>query len=265
VDERMTVDELARRAGTVTSTVRLYQSKGLLPPPIRAGRQAYYGEGHLARMRLIGELQQRGFSLAAIKELIDSWEAGRELGDVLGLERRVASWGVEEPVHVTLSDIRRRFPRGTIKPAVLARVIKLGLVKPHRRGFLVLSPRFLDIGAELVQLGLPLDAVLDEYERLTQTTAGIAARFTELFEAHLWRPFADAGMPPGGISRLTSTLEQLAPLAESVVTLTLRRALRERAATLLAEQAGAALHGDAASASPASPSPGTSPSTRHQA
>jgi DNA-binding transcriptional MerR regulator len=241
MDERITVDELARRAGTMTSTVRLYQAKGLLPPPVRAGRMAYYGPGHLARMRLIGQLQDRGFSLAAVKELVDSWEAGRDLGDVLGLERRAAAWGAEEPVRVTLSELRARFPRGTIGPAVLARAVALGLLQPQGRGFLVLSPRFLDIGAELVELGIPAEVVLDEYERLTGTTGGIAGRFTALFEEHLWRPFVDAGMPPDDVPRLTAALEQLAPLAEAVVTLTLRDALRRQAATFLAAQAGTAL------------------------
>ena len=73
-NQRLTVDDLARQAGTVSSTVRLYQSRGLLPPPTRAGRMAFYGPGHLARMRLIGQLQERGFSLAA---WVVSWRAPR--------------------------------------------------------------------------------------------------------------------------------------------------------------------------------------------
>src|SRR5690242_20679892 len=120
-EQRMTVDELARRAGTVSSTVRLYQSRGLLPPPARAGRMAFYGPGHLARLRLIGQLQERGFSLAAIKELVESWEAGRDLAAVLGLEQRAATWAAEEPVHLRLSELRRRLPRGSLGPAALRR------------------------------------------------------------------------------------------------------------------------------------------------
>jgi DNA-binding transcriptional MerR regulator len=235
--ERLTVDELARRAGTVSSTVRLYQSRGLLPPPTRMGRMAFYGPGHLARMRLIDQLQARGFSLAAIKDLVDSWEAGRDLADVLGLEQRAATWTAEEPVHLGLRDLRQRLPRGTLSPAVLRRAIELGLVQPEGRGFRVASPRFLEIGAELVKLGIPIDAVLDEYQRLGRTTAGIAARFTELFERHLWRPFVEAGMPPDQIGQLTATLERLGPLAEQVVALTLRHALQHQAAAFIAEQA----------------------------
>jgi DNA-binding transcriptional MerR regulator len=56
----LTIDELARRAGTRTTTVRLYQTKGLLPPPEIRGRLGYYNAAHLARLRVIDRLQKRG-------------------------------------------------------------------------------------------------------------------------------------------------------------------------------------------------------------
>src|SRR5215471_21145877 len=88
--ERYTVDELARASGLNTSTIRLYRQRGLLPPPQMEGRIGYFDEGHVARLRLIGELQERGFSLAAIKDLVESWESGRDLQEVLGVERALA-------------------------------------------------------------------------------------------------------------------------------------------------------------------------------
>src|SRR5215469_5205231 len=87
---QLTIEELASQAGTATTTVRMYQSKGLLPPPERRGRVGYYGQGHLARLRLIAQLQEQGFSLASIKQLTDAWESGRGLDDILGLEAQVA-------------------------------------------------------------------------------------------------------------------------------------------------------------------------------
>src|SRR6266545_2291618 len=89
--DHLTVDELARRAGIPTSTVRLYQARGLLPGPRREGRVGYYGAGHLARLRLIAELQQRGISLAGIKQLVDAWEQGRTLDDLLRVEGDVVA------------------------------------------------------------------------------------------------------------------------------------------------------------------------------
>ncbi|MFN2607175.1 MAG: MerR family transcriptional regulator [Acidimicrobiales bacterium] len=51
------LDDLARRAGLPTTTVRLYQHKGLLPGPRLVGRTGRYDESHLSRLALIGRLQ----------------------------------------------------------------------------------------------------------------------------------------------------------------------------------------------------------------
>ena len=45
---RFTIDELARAAATKVSTIRLYQQRGLLPPPVIEGRVGVYDDTHLA-------------------------------------------------------------------------------------------------------------------------------------------------------------------------------------------------------------------------
>jgi DNA-binding transcriptional MerR regulator len=70
VPDELTIDQLAQLVGLPSSTIRLYRTKGLLPPPQKRGRCAFYGPGHVARVDLIGRLQERGFSLAAIAELV---------------------------------------------------------------------------------------------------------------------------------------------------------------------------------------------------
>lgn len=86
-----TVDELARRSGISTRTIRAHQSAGLLPRPRLDGRTGYYGPDHLRRLGVITRLQQRGYSLAAIADLLAAWDHGRTLGDVLGLDRASAA------------------------------------------------------------------------------------------------------------------------------------------------------------------------------
>src|SRR3954452_18675332 len=85
------IDALARKARATTRNVRAYASRGLLPPPVMKGRVAYYDEAHLGRLRLIDRLAERGFSLAAISELIRAWEQSRDLNDLLGLEAAVTT------------------------------------------------------------------------------------------------------------------------------------------------------------------------------
>ncbi len=80
------LDELARRAGVASTTVRLYQAKGLLAPPRLEGRTGWYDDAHLSRLRLIARLQGEGYSLAGIADLLDQWERGRSLDAVIGVE-----------------------------------------------------------------------------------------------------------------------------------------------------------------------------------
>lgn len=84
----MRIDELARRADTTTRNIRAFQSIGVLPPPHLAGRTGFYDDGHLARLQVVTSLQDRGFSLASIRELLLAWEEGRSLQQVLGLPPR---------------------------------------------------------------------------------------------------------------------------------------------------------------------------------
>src|SRR5207248_10687665 len=79
----MTIDELARAAGTTTRNVRAYQTRGLLPSPRIVGRVGHYGAGHLARLRLIAKLQDQGFSLAAIDRLMAAWHARQSVSELL--------------------------------------------------------------------------------------------------------------------------------------------------------------------------------------
>lgn len=65
------IDDLAHRADVTVDTVRYYQREGLLPEGERAGRVKLYGGVHLERLERIRDLQGRGFSLAAIRTLLD--------------------------------------------------------------------------------------------------------------------------------------------------------------------------------------------------
>jgi DNA-binding transcriptional MerR regulator len=235
---QLTIEELASQAGTATTTVRMYQSKGLLPPPERRGRIGYYGQGHLARLRLIAQLQEQGFSLASIKRLTDAWESGRGLDDILGLEAQVAAvWTPEPPKRLKLSEFKELFAGQAITPAVIQRAIRMGLVGFDGISVTVKSPKLLAIGLELVQAGIPVRETMDELEALQGMADSIARRFTTVFERNMWEPFVAAGLPADQIRPLTESLQRLSALAEAVVNAVLRDALRRKAGDFLAQQA----------------------------
>jgi DNA-binding transcriptional MerR regulator len=216
----------------------MYQAKGLLPPPERRGRIGYYGQGHLARLRLIAQLQEQGFSLASIKRLTDAWESGRGLEGILGLEIQVAAvWAPEPPARLKLADFKELFAGQRVTPAVIQRAMRMDLIGFDGIWVMVKNPKLLEIGLELVRAGLPVTEMMDEMEALQGVADSIAQRFTAVFERNMWEPFVAAGLPAEQIRPLTESLQRLSTLAEAVVDVVLRDALRRKAGEFLAQQA----------------------------
>jgi len=237
VDAQLTVEDLAREAGVPVSTVRLYQSRGLLPSPERKGRVAYYGPGHVARMHLTGRLQQDGFSLASIKQLVQAWQEGRGLPELLGLEERVAGWD-REAVEVSPAELASLMGGADLTPDVLAHAQRLGLVRVGDDGTLTVPDlELLRVGAELISLGVPAGEVLDEYEALLGTVRPVTDRFVALFERHFLAPVESEGFTPDGVRALTETLDRLRQLGTRVVAAAMRQAFADAASAKLAELA----------------------------
>lgn len=231
----LTIDELARRAGCTTRTIRNHQTAGLLAPPTVVGRVGYYDEGHLARLRLIAQLQEQGYSLAGIASLLAAWARGHSLADVLGFEQALtAPWSDEEPELVSPAELFRLFPESATRPDLILRGVQLGLLQPEGMKVRLPSPRLVHAGAELVAVGVPLAAALDEVAALRDDLDRVAGRFVKLFEDHVWKPFADAGMPAEDLPSVTEALRRIRPLAAATVQAVLAGAMEHRVAASVA-------------------------------
>ncbi len=69
--EGLSVGEVARRAGLLPTTLRYYESIGLLPNPARENGQRRYAPDVFQRLEMIQTAQQAGFTLAEIRVLFD--------------------------------------------------------------------------------------------------------------------------------------------------------------------------------------------------
>jgi DNA-binding transcriptional MerR regulator len=70
------IGEVAERAGVATSTIRFYESIGLLPEPDRESGQRRYGDEVLGTLRFIAAAQDAGLTLREIGELMQGQIAG---------------------------------------------------------------------------------------------------------------------------------------------------------------------------------------------
>ena len=83
------LEELARISGVSARNIRAYRERGLLDPPRRVGRSAFYDDYHLSQLRTINQLHRRGFNSAHIAEFFTSLRQGTDLADILGIQRAV--------------------------------------------------------------------------------------------------------------------------------------------------------------------------------
>lgn len=213
------LDELARQAEVASTTVRLYQSKGLLAPPRLEGRTGWYDDSHLSRLRLIARLQKEGHSLAGIADLLEQWENGRSLDAVIGIEAELDSLlGEVHAIVLDPAELLARFPEGSMTPELMQRAAALGLVEPTEDGKVrVADRRFLDSGSALAELGIPADVILDEWDALVAHTDDIAQRFITIFETHLAPKDWQDGLDTDKARELATTLAQLQATARQVL------------------------------------------------
>jgi DNA-binding transcriptional MerR regulator len=210
--EELTIDELARETGMTARNIRAYQSRGLLPPPEVRARTGYYSREHVARLRLIQEMQAEGFNLRAIDSLIEGSRGAAE--EALGFKRSVLSpFGDEKPEFIELAELEERLG-GPFDAKTLAKAERLGLLRPLGEGrFEVPSPTLLRAGEELFELGIPLSHALAVAERINRHTRAIAEAFVELFVRDVVAPVQKGTGSAEEWARVQQALERLRPLA----------------------------------------------------
>jgi len=235
------IDELARAGGSTVRNVRAYQDRGLLPPPVRRGRVGIYTQAHLARLRLIGRMLERGYSLANIAELVAAWEQGRDLRQLLGLEAELTRpWSDEVPVTISLSELVQTFGRG-YRRADLAKALDLGIIERDGLRFRVPSPKMLAVGAEITSMGISMGELLDIVGGLRRNVERVADELIQVVVKNIDR-YGDGVLPPAeDVPRLAEMVGRLRPLADKAIESEVSRALERALSRFLGERLGQVL------------------------
>lgn len=201
------MEELAKEAGIPVRTLRFYRERGLISPPRREGRIAWYDDHHLARLRTISGLLERGHTLTGIADLARTFDSGRDVAEVLGLGEPTE----ETPVRLTPEQLADYF-KDDSTPENLATAMELGYLGTDGDEIVHISRRLLEVSAELVREGVPLAEVLASGRRVREHADALADLFVATLRAH-----STEAEPP-----------QLRPLARAVVDAELSMALDRR-------------------------------------
>jgi DNA-binding transcriptional MerR regulator len=213
-EANLTVEQLAYETGMSVRNIRNHQSRGLLPPPEVRARIGYYGAEHVARLRLIQEMQSEGFKLSAISRLIG--EHGADADRFVGLRQAVtAPFATEAPEIYSRVELTEKF--GTDEDRLIEKAKKLGLlVEIGEERYEVPSPALIRAAEEVVAMGIELPAAL------AQTSA---RTFVDLFVDNVWKPFDEEGRPEEGWEEIIAAIGRLRPLAFDALNATFRLSL----------------------------------------
>ncbi len=224
-EAQLTVEQLAYETGMSVRNIRNHQSRGLLPPPAVRARTGYYGPAHVARLRLIQEMQAEGFKLSAISRLIG--EHGADADRFVGLRKAVtAPIAAESPEVLSREELAERF--GVDDEKLLEKAKKLGLlIDLGEERYEAPSPALLQAAEDVLKMGISLPAALAAIEKLSRSSHAAARSFVELFLEELWKPFDEAGRPDEGWAEITESIERLRPLAVEAMVATFHPILNE--------------------------------------
>jgi DNA-binding transcriptional MerR regulator len=222
-EANLTVEQLAYETGMSVRNIRNHQSRGLLPPPEVRARVGYYGPDHVARLRLIQEMQAEGFKLSAISRLIG--EHGADADRFVGLRQAVtAPFATEAPEVYSRDELIEKF--GIDDDRLLEKAQKLGLlVALGDDRYEAPSPALIRAAEEVTGMGIDLPAALTVIEKLERNAQSSARTFVNLFVDELWKPFDDAGRPEEGWEELIAAIGRLRPLAFDALNATFRLTL----------------------------------------
>jgi DNA-binding transcriptional MerR regulator len=151
-DDPYSLSDLARLADVTPRTVRYYVALGLLPSPEAAGPATRYGEGHLARLRLIRRLQRDHLPLAEIRIRLERMSDDEIVATVSALDAREPDPS-QDPGD-TLAFVHSLMQQSGIRPAVADRGPTPG-VSMHRMAV----TQSLDAALPLAAAGLPPGAL----------------------------------------------------------------------------------------------------------
>ncbi|MBP2476498.1 DNA-binding transcriptional MerR regulator [Crossiella equi] len=237
-DPQLTVDELAARAGLTVRTVRFYAGRGMLPPPRLRGRVGLYGQEHLARLDLIKELQNLGFTLAAVERYMARLGPDATVEDIALHGALVAPWAADDGEEMDRDALDRRAGRRLTETEV-DRLIQLGALEPRAEDrFRVASAVEFTLAMEILDLPMPFELLTEAGQVINTHAHHIAADLRRLFADKVLRPYLEHGRPPEEREQLLTALRKLRPATTRAVVTAFQQAV-DRAIREAVDRSGA--------------------------
>ena len=207
----LTIDELSSAVGLTVRTTRYYASLGLIPPPVRRGRVAYYDATHRARLELVRALQDHGFTLQAIEGFLGSLPAEATVEELALQRAMLTSWTAGPPEQLTHEELEKKAGRPLTDDHV-RRLTTAGALERHGDGYVAMPS--LQVGIGLLDLDIPENGLGAAEASIRRHMESLVEELTGILHTQVLEPYRREAHSPEDAARLEqtmATLRQLTP------------------------------------------------------
>jgi DNA-binding transcriptional MerR regulator len=230
--ELLTVDELATATGMTVRTTRYYASLGLLPPPVRRGRMAYYGPEHVARLELVRALQEHGFTLAAIERYLAGVPLASTAEELAVHRALLTAWKPAQWFPVTVAELENRAGR-PLGDADVEWLLRAGAVRRRGAPDELEALPLVDLAIEALTLELPIEAIVDANSAVRRHMSELADELAQILQERVVSRYGD-GVSKEDAERFEKTVTNLRALTLEAIVTSFQRAASHVATTSLA-------------------------------
>lgn len=217
----LTIDELSSAVGLTVRTTRYYASLGLMPPPVREGRVAYYRADHRARLELVRALQDHGFTLQAIERYVASLPPDAGVEDLALRRAMLTSWSSGVPRELTSAQLDEAAGRH-LGGDDLELLVRLGLLERGEEGYVAMPN--LQVGLDLLAVDVPRESVGAAGDAISRHMEALAEELTGILRAQVLAPYRSGPHSPEEAERMEHTMARLRQLTLASVVSGFQRA-----------------------------------------
>lgn len=227
------IDDLARASGVTVRNIRAYQERGLLHPPVRRGRVALFDDTHVARLKVVTSMLSRGYTSDHISEMLNAWQSGMNLGQVLGLESALINPDAHDEPRIVSRPTAVELAGGVEDLDLL---ITQGLAEPAGARVKLLRPGLIKAFAEMRSYGMSTAQLVEVHRAVVPEVDAITEILVNAGAQHVAHMFEIGSAPTtGDLADLVELLQRFRSLAMTSVAATLAESIDRTVEALLAD------------------------------
>ena len=215
------LDDLARISGVSSRNIRAYRERGLLDPPRRQGRSAFYDDYHLSQLKTINQLLRKGFNSAHIAEFFARMREGHDLAAILGVQQAILGNRADDPaVAAVVLDLDPGCDEAQ-------RLVSCGLAELVENSVALVHPEIAEIVTRSTDQLSYVQMILRVVDYTGGTIDELAATLVAALEEAIAARYGSGYVPkPGGKDEVAGLIADYRDLGIAVVTHLLDKGLQ---------------------------------------